>query len=137
MSKQSVTYNGVKVTADWPAQVESAQALTHYTIGGKKFGRIPFGEENPIWGERPCHDCAVIKGQFHVPQCEYEKCPACGETRAGGCFCDTEELREPDEDPNSLVGQGPSTRARVAEFVFLFICISIVTLWAYLSITRQ
>jgi len=30
------------------------------------------------WGERPCHDCGVVKGQFHVlAACDSELCPKC------------------------------------------------------------
>ena len=95
MSKKLVIHNGIKVTPDWPAKIEAAQALTHYTIDGQQFARIRFGDDDLRWGGKPCLDCAVLKGQLHVPDCEYEKCPACGEIRAGGCSCDPEELREP------------------------------------------
>jgi hypothetical protein len=96
MSK--IRVNGVKVTADWPAKIEAAQTLTYYTIGKEKFGRIRFGDDYPGRGGKPCLDCAVLNGQFHVLDCEYEKCPACGQSMAGGCSCDIEELREPSDE---------------------------------------
>jgi len=124
MSKKHVIHNGVKVSADWPAKVDAAQALTHYTIGGQKLARIRLGDDDPRWGEKPCLGCAVLKGQFHVPNCEYEKCPACGQIRAGGCSCDTEELREPDEEPtdDTLIKKRVS-RLNVWCLVFVIICL--------------
>jgi len=114
MSKNRVVHHGVKVSADWPAKIEAAQSLIHYTVGEQKFSRIPFGDEEARWGDKPCLDCAVIKGQFHVPHCEYEKCPACGESRAGGCSCDIEELREPGEEMS--LGEIKAQQQRLRNF---------------------
>ena len=133
MSKKLVIFNGVKVTADWPAKVEGAQDLTHYTIGGEKFGRIRFGDDDPRWGAQPCRDCAALKGQFHVPHCEYEKCPACGESHAGGCSCDTVELREPGEDSSPAPGQSAMTRKLVVGLGFVLILLVVLTVWTILS----
>src|SRR5262245_33114307 len=109
MGKKFVVHHGVKMTEDWPEKIQAAQSLTHYTIAGRKHPRIRFGDEgHPGWGEKPCLDCGVLKGQFHVPDCEYEKCPACGEGRAGSCRCDIEELREPGEVP--VPASGPARR---------------------------
>jgi hypothetical protein len=114
MSKNLIVHNGVKVSADWPAKIEAAQALTHYTVGKQKYGRIRFGDEDARWGGKPCLNCAVLKGQFHVPDCEYEKCPACSESLAGGCSCDIEELREPDEEISP--GEMKAAERRVRNF---------------------
>ena len=126
MGKEFIVHNGVKMTEDWPAKIQAAQLLTHYTIAGQKYPRISFGDEgHPGWGQKPCLDCGVLKGQFHVPDCEYEKCPACGEGRAGGCQCDTEELREPGEDPVLTSGttQRGSRNFTRACWIFVIVCL--------------
>jgi hypothetical protein len=42
--------------------------------------RIPYGDEDIIGDTRkPCRDCGVLKGQYHVgPICGLERCPSCG-----------------------------------------------------------
>jgi hypothetical protein len=87
--KEYVIYNGKKVVSYWPARIEKAQQITTYTIGGKEFGRIRYGDESDDWGSdrHPCGDCAVVKGQFHVPNCDVEECPNC---RGQVLSCDCE-----------------------------------------------
>ena len=90
--KKYVIYNGVKVVDYWPAKIESAQKQKYYTISGKKYERIPYGNEKDDWGanDHPCGDCAVIKGQYHVSSCDIEQCPCCGE-QVLSCDCVFEE----------------------------------------------
>lgn len=133
MGKKRIIHNGVKMTEDWPAKIEAAQSLTQYTIAGQKYSRIPFGEEGHSgWGQKPCLDCAVLKGQFHVPDCEYEMCPSCRKGFAEGCRCNIEELREVGEESIAMPPQGKA--GRVAERVFRCSCwlIMIVVLLALL-----
>ena len=132
MRKKFVIHNGVKMSADWPDKIAAAQTLTHYTIGGQRIARIHFGDDDPRWGQKPCLDCGVLKGQLHVPDCEYEKCPGCGEKRAGGCFCDTEELREPGEEPIAPPSQSVAGRRVHRFFTGLCWLIIIVILLAFL-----
>lgn len=94
MGKDYVKYHEVEMSKGWPRKIRAAQLQTTYTIGGKEYPRIPFGSEEGEWGEaadRPCHDCAVIKGQLHVPICDMEKCSVCGE-QVMSCSCKQEEL---------------------------------------------
>lgn len=89
MSKRRVVYNGVEVVAGWPARIEQAQTISTVAIAGVDLPRIRYGDETDDWGadEHPCRDCAVLKGQLHVPSCDVEQCPGCG-GQAIGCDCD-------------------------------------------------
>ena len=83
-----VIFNGTKVVAGWPDVARRAQEITHYQISGANVRRIPYGDEPDDWGtdHSPCHDCSVIKGQFHVVGCDVERCPTCG-SQTISCDC--------------------------------------------------
>ncbi len=97
MNPKIVVHNGVEMAEDWPQRIEEAQARTTYVVNGKSYPRVAYGSERDDWGadERPCHDCAVTKGQFHVPGCDVERCPRCGR-QAISCDCTYEEDDTPD-----------------------------------------
>ena len=84
-----VKYRGVSMIVGWPEKIQEAQKTEHYVIGGVKRPRIRYGSEKSDWGadKQPCHDCKVIKGEFHVPGCDVERCPTCGR-QAISCDCD-------------------------------------------------
>ena len=66
--------------AKWREKIRTSQEITHYLIDGRTLPRSRYGSESSDWhaDEVPCHDCAVVKGQFHVPHCDVEECPQCG-----------------------------------------------------------
>ena len=92
MSEEFVIYNGVKMVKGWPEKIKESQHKTTYLIDGKEWPRIRYGDESEDWGadRQPCHDCGVIKGQYHVPfLCDAERCPVC-DGQALACDCNYE-----------------------------------------------
>ena len=89
--QEFVNYNGMKVIRSWPAEIVAAQDALLVELHGTEFERLPYGVE-PGWemsAHLPCHDCAVVRGQLHVPNCDVEACPRCfGQIISCGCLDD-------------------------------------------------
>jgi len=77
------------MTSKRPREIDRAQTLTHYPIGGELFTRIKYGDECFGWraDKTPRHDWGVTKGQLHIPSCDVEECPNC-HTQLLSCECD-------------------------------------------------
>jgi hypothetical protein len=86
-----IIYRGVSMVESWPQRIRDAQSITSCVVHGKQVPRIRYGEEKDDWGaeSRPCHDCAAIKGEFHVEGCDVERCAGCGGQRFN-CDCESE-----------------------------------------------
>jgi len=82
---ERLEFRGQEVASFWPDKLKRSQAVTHYIA---RVPRIRYGEEPDDWGadKYPCHDCGAIKGEYHVPSCDVEHCPVCGD-QAISCGC--------------------------------------------------
>ena len=90
MAGERIVYRGVSVTPDWPDKIRQAQLQTTVEVNGVDILRVRYGEEKKDCGAdtKPCHDCAVVKGEFHVQGCDVERCRNCGGQLWFGCECD-------------------------------------------------
>jgi hypothetical protein len=69
-------------------EIDEAQRSRAYRIAGEPLARVPFGREHLGLGAdgKRCTDCGAARGEYHVPGCEHEQCPACGD-RVISCEC--------------------------------------------------
>lgn len=97
-TKKYVIYNGARMVEGWPEQIEAAQLITTILLKDGEFDRIKYGDETEDFGaeDHACGDCAVIKGQYHVQNCDIEECPNCN-GQLLSCDCTIEEEEEEEE----------------------------------------
>ena len=120
-----IMHRGASMTPAWRDKLVASQAATHYTCHGQPYARIPYGAEDPRWGETPCRDCGVVKGELHVfAECEYEACPVCRATQIGSCGCGIDEFSGPGDSTThrEVSRRGDRLLASVLGFVLL-LCI--------------
>lgn len=67
--------------------------MTKIRIDGKLYNRIPCGENDLLpynKDGKPCKDCGVKVGEYHLPYCEAEMCPiidTCPNRKQGKYIC--------------------------------------------------
>ena len=90
-----ILYRGVPMIEGWPEKIMAAQRTLSYALEGRAIPRIPYGDEHDDWGanQHACHDCRVLKGEFHVPGCDGEECPVC-HTQLLSCDCPLDDRSE-------------------------------------------
>jgi len=94
-----VYYNNQFMSIDSVEYIETYQKKTIIISAGTIYNRIPYGssqewsESDLSYAEHPCHDCGVVKGQYHTENCDKEKCPICGD-QFFCCNCEKEYLDE-------------------------------------------
>jgi hypothetical protein len=87
-----VLYRGVPMIEGWPEKIIAAQQIVSIGYVGRDVPRVRYGDEKSDWSATtiPCHDCRVLKGEFHVPSCDVEECPVCG-GQLITCDCEFED----------------------------------------------
>ena len=90
-----IEFRGRQVIEGWPEQLAASQLNTTIVKNGIEHPRVYYGEERDDWGadRGPCHDCAAVKGEYHGPGCDVERCPLCGR-QAMGCDCGYDDVDE-------------------------------------------
>jgi hypothetical protein len=90
-----VLYRGVPMIEGWPEKIIAAQQIVSMHHQGRDVPRVRYGDEKSDLraDTTPCHDCRVLKGEFHVPSCDVEECPVCG-GQLISCDCEFEDYAD-------------------------------------------
>jgi hypothetical protein len=129
-----IEHRGVPMTLDWPERIAEAQRETHVTSGGVSFARIPYGADDPRWGELPCRQCGVIKGELHVPDCQYDHCPVCGEFGYCKCWIDGKSEKRPAPTLQDRVVAKLQPVATWALVAVIALCLGAIV-WAFVTMS--
>jgi hypothetical protein len=90
--EEFVRYNGIDMHKEGPTEIIAAQRMPFFERDGQKYSRRKYGDEPglkeffPDVADSPCHDCGVLRGQYHVHGCDVESCPRCSQ-QAMYCSC--------------------------------------------------
>jgi hypothetical protein len=129
-----IVYHGVKMTPEWRDKLITSQSVRHYTAQGKPYARIPYGDDNPRWGEVPCQ-CGALKGELHVTgECQFESCPVCRGHQLGDCDCVLDEFHE-GEPAARRRSSGLEDKILVAVLVGILVLCVAATVWTALTMS--
>jgi len=70
--------NGIEVHKEHPSEIIRAQKHIGYDLSGIEYCRVKYGYEIYEWqrinADVPCHNCGILKGQYHTDGCDVEQC---------------------------------------------------------------
>ena len=71
-----------------------------YHLNGRRVGMIAFGDEpGPRTSGDRCGDCGVVRGGWHHPGCDLQRCPTCrGQLLSCGCEFDEDDDEFDDDE---------------------------------------
>jgi HEPN domain-containing protein len=103
-----VVYNNVLMPIYLKIEIENQQRIEYFMDEkAVKYKRIPYGDEIKYfefnkndeyyftYANKPCHDCFVSRGQFHLDGCDVEICPKC-KSQLLSCGCFTQKTDDED-----------------------------------------